>query len=159
MHFNILPDVVITNGGPVKSTYLYMMMLYDEAFGNYKMGYASALSWVLFIFIFIVTMLVFRTSDSWVTTRMEGKQYETGKKISLAFTYIILIVVGFIMTYPLCGCSFQHLKQTVRYLPVHPYFRKSLFCPDTLMAERFPVLIRTFYALTFKMIIPTVYLL
>lgn len=65
--------VVITNGGPVKSTYLYMMMLYDEAFGNYKMGYASALSWVLFIFIFIVTMLVFRTSDSWVHYQDGGK--------------------------------------------------------------------------------------
>ncbi|HEY8420164.1 MAG TPA: sugar ABC transporter permease [Thermoclostridium sp.] len=58
--------VVITNGGPVKSTYLYMMMLYDEAFGNYKMGYASALSWVLFVLILLATMLIFRSSDSWV---------------------------------------------------------------------------------------------
>lgn len=54
---------VITRGGPMRSTYLYMMKLYDEAFANFKMGYASALSWFLFIIILGATLLVFRKTD------------------------------------------------------------------------------------------------
>lgn len=56
---------VITNGGPMKSTYLYAMKLYDEGFSYYKMGYASALSWVLFIVILAFTALTFKSSASW----------------------------------------------------------------------------------------------
>lgn len=58
--FVILPD-----GGPLKSTYLYGMKLYDEAFKFLKMGYASALSWVLFLIIFAITALVIKSSSYW----------------------------------------------------------------------------------------------
>ncbi|MFH5185122.1 carbohydrate ABC transporter permease [Paenibacillus sp. TAB 01] len=58
--FVILPD-----GGPLKSTYLFGMKLYDEGFKFLKMGYASALSWVLFSIILIFTLLVFRSSSYW----------------------------------------------------------------------------------------------
>ena len=57
---------VITHGGPMRSTYLYVMKLYDEAFANFKMGYASALSWVLFLIILVSTFLVFKKSDKYV---------------------------------------------------------------------------------------------
>jgi len=57
---------VITNGGPAKSTYLYGLKLYQEGFNYFKMGYASALSWVLFIIILLLTVILFRTSDKWV---------------------------------------------------------------------------------------------
>lgn len=57
---------VITNGGPMKSTYLYALMLYEEAFTHFNMGYASALSWVLFIIIMIVTAIIFKSSNRWV---------------------------------------------------------------------------------------------
>ncbi len=56
---------VITNGGPMKSTYLYAMKLYDEGFLFFKMGYASALSWILFIIILALTALIFKSSASW----------------------------------------------------------------------------------------------
>ena len=56
---------VITNGGPMKSTYLYAMKLYDEGFLFLKMGYASALSWVLFIILLAFTALTFKSSASW----------------------------------------------------------------------------------------------
>ncbi|HZG83683.1 sugar ABC transporter permease [Paenibacillus sp.] len=56
---------VITDGGPMKSTYLYGLMLYDNAFQFFKMGYASALSWILFLIILAFTMLLFKTSDRW----------------------------------------------------------------------------------------------
>jgi len=57
---------VITEGGPMKSTYLYGMMLYDQGFKFFRMGYASALSWVLFAIILVLTSLTFKSSQSWV---------------------------------------------------------------------------------------------
>ncbi|ASA25184.1 carbohydrate ABC transporter permease [Paenibacillus donghaensis] len=57
---------VITNGGPMKSTYLFALKLYEEAFTFFKMGYASALSWIMFVLIMAVTAIIFRTSNSWV---------------------------------------------------------------------------------------------
>ena len=57
---------VITQGGPLKSTYLYGLMLYDQGFKFFKMGYSSALSWILFVIILFFTSLTFRSSESWV---------------------------------------------------------------------------------------------
>jgi oligogalacturonide transport system permease protein len=57
---------VITQGGPLRATYLYGLMLYEQGFKYFHMGYASALSWILFIIIFILTSLTFRSSSSWV---------------------------------------------------------------------------------------------
>lgn len=56
---------VITNGGPMNSTYLFALKLYDEGFKFYKMGYASALSWILFLLILVVTAIIFKTSKYW----------------------------------------------------------------------------------------------
>lgn len=57
---------VITNGGPLKNTYVLGMKLYEEAFGHFKMGYASAVSWVMFIIVFILTFAIMRSSKGWV---------------------------------------------------------------------------------------------
>ncbi len=57
---------VITQGGPLKSTYLYGLMLYDQGFKFFRMGYSSALSWILFAIILFFTSLTFRSSQSWV---------------------------------------------------------------------------------------------
>lgn len=57
---------VITNGGPMYSTYLFGLKIYDEGFGLMKMGYASALSWILFIIIMVFTAIIFKSSSSWV---------------------------------------------------------------------------------------------
>lgn len=57
---------VITNGGPLKSTYVLGMKLYQDGFANYRMGYASALSWILFIIVLILTSLIFKSSSAWV---------------------------------------------------------------------------------------------
>ncbi len=56
---------VITDGGPMKSTYLYGLMLYDNAFQFFKMGYASAQSWILFLIIMTFTVILFKTSNQW----------------------------------------------------------------------------------------------
>jgi len=57
---------VVTNGGPLKSTYLIGLKIYDEAFQDMDMGYASALSWILFLVILVITLFIFRTAKSWV---------------------------------------------------------------------------------------------
>jgi len=57
---------IITGGGPMKSTYVLGMKLYTDAFKYYKMGYASALSWIMFFIIICMTLLVFRSSSAWV---------------------------------------------------------------------------------------------
>lgn len=54
------------NGGPVDSTLFYTLYIYQEGFENFRMGYASALSWLLLVIIAIVTGLVFWTSKKWV---------------------------------------------------------------------------------------------
>jgi len=57
---------VMTRGGPNKATLFYMLNLYDRAFQLGQMGYASALAWILFIIIMIITLLVVRSSAAWV---------------------------------------------------------------------------------------------
>lgn len=57
---------VMTAGGPADSTLFYALYLYNSAFKFFKMGYASALAWVLFVIILGTSMLVFRSSDRWV---------------------------------------------------------------------------------------------
>lgn len=57
---------IATNGGPAWSTYFYMLHLFNTAFEELKMGYASALAWVLFLYIMILTLLVFRFGSAWV---------------------------------------------------------------------------------------------
>lgn len=57
---------LITKGGPANSTYLYGLYLYDTSFKFFKMGYACALSWILFAVIITFTVIVFSTSARWV---------------------------------------------------------------------------------------------
>lgn len=56
---------IMTNGGPLDSTLFYVLYLYNNGFRYFKMGYASAMAWILFIIIFSLTLLQFRYS-SWV---------------------------------------------------------------------------------------------
>ena len=55
-----------TPGSPMRSTLFYMIHLYRNAFGWQKMGYASALAWVLFLIILVITFLTIRSSALWV---------------------------------------------------------------------------------------------
>ncbi len=57
---------VITKGGPLNATYFYMLYLYEEAFQNFNMGYASALGWVLTLITAAAAFILFRTSNRWV---------------------------------------------------------------------------------------------
>ncbi len=58
------PAYVMTRGtgGPVDSTLFYSLYLFNVAFADFKMGYACALAWVLFLLILGFTLLLFKSS-------------------------------------------------------------------------------------------------
>jgi len=57
---------VMTNGGPQDSTNFYALHLFNRAFYDFKMGYASAMAWVLFVITLLCALIVFKTSLKWV---------------------------------------------------------------------------------------------
>lgn len=57
---------IMTQGGPNNASLFYVLYLYRKAFQESDMGYASALAWVLFILIAVLSFLVLRSSDRWV---------------------------------------------------------------------------------------------
>ncbi|MXZ19465.1 MAG: sugar ABC transporter permease [Caldilineaceae bacterium SB0665_bin_25] len=57
---------IMTEGGPNYSTLFYLLYLFRAAFENFRMGYASAMAWVLFIIVLTFTALQFMLSDRWV---------------------------------------------------------------------------------------------
>lgn len=60
---------VMTEGGPANATYVYGLHLYKSAFLYYRFGYASALAWILFAGIMVLTVIIFASSKLWVYYR------------------------------------------------------------------------------------------
>ena len=65
--------MIVTGGGPINSTRLFVFYIYQQGFVKHKFGYASALSWVLFTIIMVFTIILFSTQNRWV-------YYESDKK-------------------------------------------------------------------------------
>ena len=57
---------IMTKGGPVDSTLFYNLYLYNKAFQDFNMGYASALAWLLLIITLIITSIQFIMSKKYV---------------------------------------------------------------------------------------------
>ncbi len=57
---------IMTQGGPDKSTLFYAYHLFKTAFQYFNMGYASALAWMLFIIVFLLTLFQLWMSKKWV---------------------------------------------------------------------------------------------
>jgi multiple sugar transport system permease protein len=53
-------------GGPVDSTLFYSIYLYQKGFSEFRMGYASAMAWVLLLVVALITAVLFRTARTWV---------------------------------------------------------------------------------------------
>ncbi|HEO69982.1 MAG TPA: sugar ABC transporter permease [Candidatus Hydrogenedentes bacterium] len=53
-------------GGPVDSTMFYALYLYRNSFYYLRMGYASAMAWMLFVLILVATIAVLASSRRWV---------------------------------------------------------------------------------------------
>ncbi len=65
---------VITEGGPANSTLFYVLYLYRQAFESLRMGYATALGWILFLIIFALSGIQILASRRWV-------YYESGDNV------------------------------------------------------------------------------
>jgi multiple sugar transport system permease protein len=63
-------------GGPIRSTLFYVLNLYNNAFDYWEMGYASALAWVFFALVLVLTLIQFRMAGRWVYY-----EAETGREI------------------------------------------------------------------------------
>lgn len=74
--------LLLTGGGPLKSTYFYGMFVFNNAFKQHKLGYASANAWFMFIIILALTALIFKSSSAWVfyETEVKGEEKKGVKK-------------------------------------------------------------------------------
>lgn len=61
-----IPQLMFPGGSPARSTYMFAMYLYDNAFQNQRMGYASAMGWVMFLIILLLTLVSLKISDKHV---------------------------------------------------------------------------------------------
>ena len=61
------PIQIMTRGGPGTATNVLVYYIYTSAFTFYRMGYASAMSWILFIILFAVTIIQWRGQKKWVS--------------------------------------------------------------------------------------------
>lgn len=57
---------VMTKGGPLNSTLFYNLYLYNRAFDDFNMGYASAMAWILLIITLLITFVQFKVGKKWV---------------------------------------------------------------------------------------------
>ncbi len=57
---------VMTQGGPGNESRFLVLYLYEQGFRYLRMGYASTLAWVLFAIVAVLTVIIFRSSKSWV---------------------------------------------------------------------------------------------
>jgi multiple sugar transport system permease protein len=63
-----------TLGAPAQSTLVYLLYFYQNGFRYYEMGYASAMIWVLLVFVLLITAALFRSSALWVFYESEVKK-------------------------------------------------------------------------------------
>jgi len=63
---------IMTQGGPDDSTMFYAYYLFNNAFRYFKMGYASALAWILFVIVLALTLVQLRLAPRWVHYESEG---------------------------------------------------------------------------------------
>jgi multiple sugar transport system permease protein len=62
------------DGGPVRSTLVYLLYFYQNGFKYFNMGYASALIWLLMAIVLALTVLIFRSSSMWVFYESEVRR-------------------------------------------------------------------------------------
>jgi multiple sugar transport system permease protein len=57
---------VMTGGGPQNATLFYVLYLFKQGFGLFRMGYAAAMAWLLFLIILVLTLLQMTLARRWV---------------------------------------------------------------------------------------------
>lgn len=62
----VTPALALTNGGPGNSSRFMTYLMYDQAFVNYKLGYACATTFIIFAILAAFTAILFKTSNRWI---------------------------------------------------------------------------------------------
>ena len=62
------------DGGPLRSTLVYLLYFYQNGFKYFNMGYASAMIWLFMAIILLLTLLIFRSSSMWVFYESEVRR-------------------------------------------------------------------------------------
>ncbi|NOU66295.1 ABC transporter permease subunit [Paenibacillus sp. LMG 31461] len=62
----VTPALALTNGGPGNSSRFMTYLMYDQAFVNYKLGYACATTFIIFAILAAFTAVLFKTSKRWI---------------------------------------------------------------------------------------------
>ena len=57
---------IITNGGPRNATTLISVIVYNTTFKDYKVGMSSAMAWVMFVIVMVLTVIAFVSQKKWV---------------------------------------------------------------------------------------------
>ncbi|MBR1560458.1 MAG: sugar ABC transporter permease [Clostridia bacterium] len=57
---------IITQGGPRNATTLISLIVYNSAFSEYNVGMSSAMAWIMFVIVMVLTLISFRTQNKWV---------------------------------------------------------------------------------------------
>ena len=97
--------LIMTEGGPGTATYLASYIIYDEAFVKYNFGYASALSFVLFVITAVFSWLSFRYPE------VRNRKCRCERKINSVVLNIGLLLLGLITVYPFCMDDLSSFKQ------------------------------------------------
>ena len=63
---------IVTGGGPIEKTQVYVLYLFIRAFSYYNMGYACALAWILLSIIATITFIIFKVAPRWVYYESKG---------------------------------------------------------------------------------------
>ena len=124
---------IVTQGGPLRSTTLVSLLVYNNAFKSYEMGMASAIAWLLFLIIMTLTAVSFLSQRYWVYYSDEDGEVnvmtrETRYKVNMVLRYVIPFGGGVVMVYPLIwmiGASFMTNEQifsSVNFIPKAPTF-------------------------------------
>lgn len=61
------PIQIMTRGGPGTATHVLVYYIYTTAFTFYRMGYAASMSWILFLILFLITMIQWTGQKKWVS--------------------------------------------------------------------------------------------
>ena len=59
-------SLIITQGKPMDTTLFYAVYMYQQSFSFNSAGYASAMAWVMLLFIGLITLILFKTKRFWV---------------------------------------------------------------------------------------------
>ncbi len=104
---------IITQGGPMDSTMVYVVYMFLRAFQFYDMGAASAMAWVLLLIVSAFTLMIFGTSGTGCTTRPRraGSMIVSARRnLSSSIYHAVCLILVVVMIYPVLWMIMSSFK-------------------------------------------------